>query len=126
MFRESGIGGKPFGANLADETVLLETRLLNVNLKPNICCELSRTFVTRKILLQVRFADVLKHGSVTGVSLVAVLTNVLPLLQMNSLDVLLHVVVPGKGLLAELAAQHLLRVAVVHVLPQRSCARVPL
>jgi len=72
-----------------------------------------------------RFTNVLKHGSVTGVSLVAMLTNILPLLEMNALDVFLHVVVPGKGLVTVLATQHLLRVAAVHVLPQRSRARVP-
>ena len=68
----------------------------------------------------------LKHGSVTGIALVAMLANVLPLLQMDALDVLLHVVISGKGLVAELAAQHLLRVTVVHMLSQRSHARVPL
>jgi hypothetical protein len=80
MFWESWLSGKPFGADLADERVLLKTRLLNVNLKPDICGELSRTFLTRKVLLQMRFSNVLKHGTVTGIALVAMLTNVLPLL----------------------------------------------
>ena len=41
MFGESRFSGKPFGADFADKFVLLETRLLNVNLKPDICCKLS-------------------------------------------------------------------------------------
>ena len=103
VLEHQGLGGEPLFADLAGVRVRRQARLLHVYLKPYAGGESPAALAAFEVLFEVSLSNVLEQSPLAGVALAAVLTNVLPLFDVDALDVFGEVVFSGECFVAKLA-----------------------